>query len=58
MEEMYKKSLQMINELEIKSEKQYNKLLKENLILSSVSLKYIAQTGNFNKIIEIAKQHS
>lgn len=56
MEKYYIKSLQMIKELNIKNEKEYNKLLKDYLILSSESLKYISQTRNFNKIIELAKE--
>jgi hypothetical protein len=45
----------MIKELNIKSEKEYNKLLHQYLILSSESLKYISQTRRFKKIIKIAK---
>lgn len=56
MEKFYNKSMNMIKELDIKSEKEYNKLLKNFLVLSSESLKYMCQTRSFNKIIEIAKQ--
>lgn len=56
MKEAYKKSLAIIRTLEIKTEKDYKKLLKKHLILSSESLKYISQTRDFNKIIEIAKE--
>ena len=55
MKEAYLKSLHMIKELNIKSEKEYNKLLHQYLILSSESLKYISQTRRFKKIIKIAK---
>lgn len=56
MEEMYKKSLQMIKILDIKSEKEYNRLLTNYFILSSESLKYISLTKNFNEIIERVKR--
>lgn len=55
MKELYERSLHMIKELNIKTEKEYNKLLHQYLILSSESLKYIAQTRKFNKIIKLAK---
>lgn len=56
MKEMYIKSLQMIKVLNIKKEKDYNKLLHNYLILSSESLKYISQTRSFKKIVKIAKE--
>ena len=56
MKEAYLKSLQMIKKLNIKNEKQYNELLKNYLILSAESLKYISQTRNFRKIVKIAKE--
>lgn len=56
MKEEYKKSLQMIKSLNIKTEEEYRKLLKNYLILSVDSLKYISQTKNFRKIIKIAKE--
>ena len=56
MKEMYIKSLQMIKALNIKKEKDYNKLLHSYLILSSESLKYISQTRSFKRIIKIAKE--
>lgn len=56
MKEYYLKSLQMIKILNIKTEKDYNKIVKEYLILSSESLKYISQTKDFNKIIELARK--
>jgi hypothetical protein len=46
----------MIKELNIKNEKEYNKLVKDYLILSSESLKYISGTRNFNKIIKYANE--
>lgn len=56
MKETYLKSLQMIKRLNIKSEKQYNKLLHNYLILNVESLKYISQTRSFRKIIQLAKE--
>ena len=40
----------------IKNEKQYNELVKDNMILSAESLKYISQTRNFRKIIRYARE--
>ena len=56
MKEAYLKSLQMIKELNIRNEKEYNKLLHNYLILSTESLKYISQTRSFRKIIKISKE--
>ena len=56
MKEMYIKSLQMIKALNIKKEKDYNKLLHSYLILSSESLKYISRTRHFRKIIKLARE--
>ena len=55
MKEYYLKSLQMIKELDIKNEKEYNKIVKDYKILSAESLKYISRTRRFNKIIKLAK---
>ncbi|MBR6688815.1 MAG: hypothetical protein IKL68_02230 [Clostridia bacterium] len=55
MKKAYEKSLQMIKELNIKSEKEYNKIMKDYLILSAESLKYISRTRRFRKIIKLAK---
>lgn len=55
MKEAYLKSLQMIKEKNIKTEKEYNRLLNNYLLLSAESLKYISQTRNFGKIVSIAK---
>ena len=56
MQEAYIKSLQMIKQLNIKNEKDYNKLLKDYLILSSESLKYISGTRKFKKIVKLAEE--
>lgn len=56
MEEMYIKSLQMIKELNVKTEKEYNRLLNNYLLLNSESLKYISQTRRFKDIIELSKE--
>ena len=56
MEQAYIKSLQMIKMLEIKNEKEYNKLLKYFSILSADSLKYISRTRRFRKIIKLAEE--
>ena len=56
MQEYYLKSLQMIKNLKIKNKKEYNKLLSNYLVLSVESLKYYAQTNNFKKIIEKARE--
>ena len=56
MKENYLKSLRMIKILKIKNETEYNKLLKDYLILSSESLKYISQTRDFSKIIKLARE--
>lgn len=56
MKEAYNKSLQMIRILKVKNEKEYNKLLKYYLILSSVSLKVMSKTGRFNEIIKMANK--
>lgn len=56
MKEAYEKSLRMIKQLNIKSEKEYNELLKDYLILNTESLKYISRTRKFKKIIKIAEE--
>ena len=56
MKEAYKKSLQMIKQLNIKNEKEYNKIVKDYLILNAESLKYISRTRKFKKIIELATE--
>lgn len=54
MEEIYKKSLQMIKMANIKNEKQYIALMKCYLMLNVESLKYISGTRRFKKIVKIA----
>ena len=50
MEEMYKKSLQMIKKLQrIPTEEEWNSIAKENCLLSCISLQYI-ENKNFNSI--------
>lgn len=56
MKNMYLKSLQMIKILNIENERQYKLLLKDYLILSTESLKYISGTRCFKRIIELAKE--
>lgn len=56
MEKAYIQSLQMIKLLNIKNEKEHNKLVKDYLILSAESLKYISRTRKFKKIIKLAEE--
>ena len=56
MREMYLKSLQMIKIQKVKSKREYIRLQKDYLLLSIESLKYITQTRDFNKIIELARE--
>lgn len=56
MQEMYKKSLQMIKIMKIKNEKEYRRLTSYYLILSGESLKAITRTRSFRKIIKLAKK--
>lgn len=56
MEENYKKSLQMIKLLKIKTKREYERLLDNYIILNVESLKYIAQTRNFKNIIKLARE--
>lgn len=56
MKETYNKSLQMIKALNIKNEKEYNRLVRNYLILNAESLKYISRTRRFKKIIKLAKE--
>ena len=56
MDKAYKESLRMIKVLNVKNEKEYNRLVQNYLILNAESLKYISQTRDFNKIIELAKE--
>lgn len=56
MESYYIISLQMIKYLCIENEKEYNKLVKQYLLLNAESLKYISQTRSFKKIIKLAEE--
>jgi hypothetical protein len=56
MNEAYTQSLQMIKVLNIKSEKEYRKLLKYFLILSVESMKVMSKTKRFSKVIKKAKE--
>ena len=56
MKNEFIKSLQMIKILEIKNQQEYENLLKDFLILSLDSLKYISQKKNFNEIIKMANE--
>ncbi len=56
MKQLYIKSLQMIKSLNIESELQYNKMLRQYIILNTKTLKYMAGTRSFKKIIKIANQ--
>lgn len=57
MKENYIISLQMIKYTCIKSEKEYNKLLKEDdQLLSSQTLKYISGKKSFKEVIELAEE--
>lgn len=56
MQETYLKSLQIIKELKIKTQKEYKKIQKEYLILNADSLKYIANARTFKEVIKIAKE--
>ena len=54
MEQLYNQSLQMIKALNIKTEEEYIKLLRDYMLLSLPSLKYISGTEEFNQIVDIA----
>ena len=56
MKEYYLKSLKMIKLLNIRTVKEYNKLLENYLVLNVESLKYITQTRRFSEIVRIAKE--
>lgn len=56
MKEAYLKSLQMIKILNIKSEKEYIKVLRDYLLLSLPSLQYITGEKDFNKIIKLSEE--
>lgn len=56
MQEYYLKSLQMIKNLNIQKEKEYNELLEDYKLLSLESLKYMSKTRSFRKITKLAKE--
>ncbi|MCI8699749.1 MAG: hypothetical protein HFJ47_00205 [Clostridia bacterium] len=56
MQEYYLKSLQMIKNLNIQKEKEYNELLEDYKLLSLESLKYMSKTRSFRKIIRLAEE--
>ena len=56
MKEMYIKSLQMIKILNIKTEEEYIKILRDYLLLSLQSLKYMSGEEDFNKIIKLSEE--
>lgn len=56
MKEYYKKSLQMIKQFNIKKEKEYIELTRNYLILNIESLKWMAQTRRWKKILKIANE--
>ena len=56
MKEYYLKSLKMIKVLNIRTIKEYNKLLESYLILNVESLKYISQTRKFSEIVKLVKE--
>ena len=54
MQEEYIKSLQMIKDLNIKSELEYSRLLRQFILLNLKSLKYMAGTKSFKNIVKLA----
>lgn len=56
MKEMYIKSLRKINELNIKTEKEYISIIEKEFVLLLPSLKYISGTDYFSEIVELAKE--
>lgn len=56
MHELYQKSLQMIKECNIKKESEYIELARNYSILNIESLKWMAQTRRWRKIIKIANE--
>lgn len=56
MEKEYKKALQMIKIMKIKSKKQYSEITKYFFLLNIQSLKYMSKTKDFRKIIKLAKE--
>ena len=56
MKEAYEKSLQMIKILNIKTEEEYIKILRDYLLLSLPSLKYMSGEEDFDKIIKLSEE--
>ena len=56
MQELYEKSLRVIKLLNIKTKEEYNKLLKDYLLLNIESLKYVTGTRNFKEIVKYAEE--
>jgi hypothetical protein len=56
MQKYYEKSLKVIQQQGIKNEKDYNKVAKTYVILSSESLKYISCTRKFEKIVKLSEK--
>lgn len=56
IKEAYLKSLQMIKILNIKTEEEYIKILRDYLLLSLPSLKYMSGEEDFNKIIKLSEE--
>lgn len=56
MKEAYVKSLKIIRTLKVKTEKEYNSLVKKYLILNVESLKYMSRTRDFKEIVNMAEE--
>lgn len=56
MKEAYEKSLQMIKILNIKTEREYIRILRDYLLLSLPSLQYITGEKDFDKIIKLSEE--
>ena len=56
MKNEFIKSLQMIKILKIKNQEEYKNLLKDFLVLSLDSLKYISQKKDFKEIVKMANE--
>lgn len=54
MQETYLKSLEIIKELKIKTQKDYKKIQKDYFILNAETLKYIANVRSFKDIVKLA----
>lgn len=58
MEDMYRKTLQMIKELpKIPSQKEWNKIAEENCLLSCTTLQYVEGKG-FHKLCKEIRETS